>query len=204
MLNDSRVLNYVKRNLGFPFMHLEWKDEEILEYAKEETIREWSYYVPDVKKIGLNLQAEANKVPGRVNEWYINEPEGREILNVVDVYFDQGELFALGHPPFGVFNHFELRDELIHKGYVFKTWEGRLIQVGFKTPSPGAMQSNEFDFSIANDSLAKILELSSGESVELTYKEYFNAVPWRGASNYIVTDIVSIEKPKDSSGGLPY
>ena len=110
MLNDSRVLNYVKRNLGFPFMHLEWKDEEILEYAKEETIREWSYYVPDVKKIGLNLQAEANKVPGRVNEWYINEPEGREILNVVDVYFDQGELFALGHPPFGVFNHFELRD----------------------------------------------------------------------------------------------
>ena len=41
MLNDARVLNYIKRNLGFPFMHLEWSDEEILEYVKEETIREW-------------------------------------------------------------------------------------------------------------------------------------------------------------------
>ena len=55
MLDDSRVLNYIKRNLGFPFMHLEWTDEEILEYTKEETIREWSYYVPDVKKMNLNL-----------------------------------------------------------------------------------------------------------------------------------------------------
>jgi len=110
MLNDSRVLNYVKRNLGFPFMHLEWSDEEILEYVKEETIREWSYYIPDVKKIPLNLQLEANRVPGRTNEFYLFEPEGREILNVVDIYFDQGELYALGHPPFGVFSHFELRD----------------------------------------------------------------------------------------------
>jgi len=110
MLNDSRVLNYIKRNLGFPFMHLEWSDEEILEYIKEETIREWSYYIPDVKKMPLNPQLEANKVPGRTNEFYLNEPDGREILNVVDIYFDSGNLYALGHPPFGVFNEFELRD----------------------------------------------------------------------------------------------
>ncbi|MHA1814483.1 MAG: hypothetical protein ACTSX1_00610 [Candidatus Heimdallarchaeaceae archaeon] len=110
MLNDARVLNYVKRNLGFPFMHLEWSDEEILEYVKEETIREWSYYIPDVQKMPLNFQLESNKVPGRSNEFYMFEPEGREILNVVDIYFDQGELYALGHPPFGVFTHFELRD----------------------------------------------------------------------------------------------
>ena len=91
-------------------MHLEWSDEEILDYVKTDTIRDWSYYVPDVKKIGVNLQAESNKVPGKANEFYISEPEGREILNVKDVYFDQGNLYALGHPPFGVFNEFELRD----------------------------------------------------------------------------------------------
>ena len=110
MLNDARVLSYIKKNLGFPFMHLEWNDEEILEYVKEETIREWSYYVPDKKKMPVNLQLDANKVPGRVNEWYLNEPEGREILNVVEIYFDQGHLYALGHPPFGVFSEFEIRD----------------------------------------------------------------------------------------------
>ncbi len=110
MLNDARVLNYIKRNLGFPFMHLEWQDDEILEYVKEETIREWSYYVPDVKKMNVNVQLEANKVPGRINEFYLNEPEGREILNVKDIYFDQGTLYALGHPPLGVFTHGELPD----------------------------------------------------------------------------------------------
>jgi len=110
MLNDAKVLGYIKRNLGFPFMHLEWSDEEILEYVKADTIREWSYYIPDVKKMPLNLGLETNKVPGRINEWYLAEPEGREILNVIEIYFDQGDLYALGHPPFGVFSHFELRD----------------------------------------------------------------------------------------------
>jgi len=110
MLNDARVLNYVKRNLGFPFMHLEWSDEEILEYIKEDTIRGWSYYIPDIKKMPLNLSLEANRVPGRINEFYLNEPDGREILNIKDIYFDQGDLYALGHPPFGVFSEFELRD----------------------------------------------------------------------------------------------
>jgi hypothetical protein len=32
---------------------------------------------------------------------------------------------------------------VVRKGYIFKTWEGRLIQEGFKTPLPGAMQSND-------------------------------------------------------------
>jgi len=27
MLDDAKVLKYIKRNLGFPFMHLEWSDE---------------------------------------------------------------------------------------------------------------------------------------------------------------------------------
>jgi len=110
MLNDAKVLKYIKRNLGFPFMHLEWNDDEILDYVKSDTIRDWSYYVPNVKKMPLNLAQESIKVPGRANEWYLNEPEGREILNVIEIYFDQGELYALGHPPFGVFSEFELRD----------------------------------------------------------------------------------------------
>ncbi|MCK7540531.1 MAG: hypothetical protein MZV63_61380 [Marinilabiliales bacterium] len=56
---------------------------------------------------------------------------------------------------------------LVRKGYIFKTWEGRLIQTGFKTPTPGAIQSNEFEFSITNDSLALVLERASGKFVEL-------------------------------------
>jgi hypothetical protein len=88
---------------------------------------------------------------------------------------------------------------IVKKGYMFKTWEGRIIQEGFKSETAGALQSNEFDFSIENDSIAKVLELNSGKFLELRYKEYFNAIPWRGNSNYIVSDIISIKDPKGKS-----
>lgn len=83
---------------------------------------------------------------------------------------------------------------IVYKGYVWKTWEGRLIQTGFKTPAPGTIQSNEFEFSITNDSIAHLLELNSGNFVELRYKEYLHDLPWRGKSRYIVTEIIRIEE----------
>ena len=92
---------------------------------------------------------------------------------------------------------------VVKKGYVFKTWEGRIIQEGFKTPNPNQMQSNEFDFSILDDAIAQKLERYSGKFVELRYKEYLNAIPWRGNSNYIVTEILEVENPADHET-LPY
>jgi hypothetical protein len=81
---------------------------------------------------------------------------------------------------------------IVHKGYLFKTWEGKVIQTGIKSYTPGAIQSNEFEFSINNDSVAKILELNSGKFVELRYKEYVHSLPWRGNSKYVVSEIVHI------------
>jgi len=92
---------------------------------------------------------------------------------------------------------------IVKKGYIFKTWEGRLIQQGFKTPTPNQMQSNEFEFSIAEDSIAHVLERFSGRFVELRYKEYLNAIPWRGNSSYVVTEILQVEQPSDLQT-LPY
>jgi len=110
MLNQSLVLEYVKKNLGFPFMHLEMEDEQILEYITNHTLKEFSYYVPEVKVVPVDISVSSNKVPGKANEYYISDPQGLEILNVKGIYFDQSDLYALGHPPFGVFNHFELRE----------------------------------------------------------------------------------------------
>ncbi len=88
---------------------------------------------------------------------------------------------------------------VVNKGYVFKTWEGRLIQTGYRSRVPGAIQSNEFEFSIASDAVAEQLKLSSGKFVELTYKEYLGALPWRGNTKYIVDSVISIsEKPLTS------
>lgn len=91
----------------------------------------------------------------------------------------------------------------VKKGFIFKTYEGRLIQDGFKSATPGALQSNEFEFSVTSDSIASILERNSGKIVELRYKEYLHPLPWRGMSNYVVTEVLKSEmetNPKE----LPY
>lgn len=92
---------------------------------------------------------------------------------------------------------------LVKKGYIFKTWEGRLIQAGFKTPAPGSMQSNEFDFSVANDSIGALLERNSGKFVEVRYKEYLHSLPWRGMSHYIVVEVLKVSDSGPQSL-LPY
>jgi hypothetical protein len=91
----------------------------------------------------------------------------------------------------------------VRKGVVFKTYEGRLIQDGFKTASPGALQSNEFEFSVANDSVAAILDRSSGKIVELRYKEYNHSLPWRGMSNYVVIEVLKADAVNNNNT-LPF
>jgi len=86
---------------------------------------------------------------------------------------------------------------VVYKGFVFKTYEGKLIQSGFKPSMDGGIQSNEFEFSIARKSIAENLMKAGGKTVELHYTEYFKAIPWRGYSRYIVDDIVNISEDKD-------
>ena len=81
----------------------------------------------------------------------------------------------------------------VKKGYVFKTYEGRLIQKGFWSSTPGSLQSNEFEFSVVDDSIASVLEHCSGKKVELRYKEYLHPLPWRGKSNFVVNEILQVE-----------
>lgn len=109
MLNQSRVLNYVKDNLGFNFMTVEMTDEQIIDYFTTYTVRTFSYYFPDVNRINLNPLLESNQVSGRGNEYYVNDPEGLEILNIKNIYFDQSDLYANCHPPIGPFSQGELR-----------------------------------------------------------------------------------------------
>lgn len=81
---------------------------------------------------------------------------------------------------------------VVHKGIIFKTYEGRLIQSGYWSNKPGGIQSNEFNFSITDPAIADSLMNAGGEIVDLHYKEYFGALPWRGYSKYIVDRIIRI------------
>jgi hypothetical protein len=84
---------------------------------------------------------------------------------------------------------------VVKKGFVFKTYEGKMIQAGLKSNSPNSMQSNEFIFSISNAAIANKLMVNSGKNVELHYTEYLGSVPWRGYSEFIVDSIIAINDP---------
>ena len=81
----------------------------------------------------------------------------------------------------------------VYKGYVFKTYEGRLIQAGYNSKNTNAtIQSNEFNFSVKDEEVAKQLERCAGKFVELHYKEYLGALPWRGVTKYVVDSVLSV------------
>lgn len=82
---------------------------------------------------------------------------------------------------------------VVHKGVIFKTYEGKLIQSGLRSRTAGTVQSYEFEFSVRDAELAQKLMLQGGRTVELHYKEYFGALPWRGFTKFIVDSIVSSE-----------
>lgn len=97
------------------------------------------------------------------------------------VYFRYYWVFADGTKA-GVLNTFQ------RKGYIWKTYEGKIIQSGFKAN----VQSNEFEFSVVNERVAKTLLENSGREVELHYKSYFGALPWRGMQKFIVDSVYEI------------
>ncbi len=81
---------------------------------------------------------------------------------------------------------------VVRKGYLFKTYEGKLIQSGFRGGMAGSIQSYEFEFSVENERIATTLMENSGKQFDLHYKEYLGAIPWRGNTKYIVDSILSM------------
>ncbi|MBC7627029.1 MAG: hypothetical protein H7254_07050 [Ferruginibacter sp.] len=80
----------------------------------------------------------------------------------------------------------------VKKGNIFKTYEGKLIQSGFRAQGVAGVQSYEFEFSVTNDSIANVLMNNSGSYFDLHYKEYKGTVPWRGFSPFIVDKIITM------------
>lgn len=91
---------------------------------------------------------------------------------------------------------------VVYKGVLFKTYEGKLIQTGIRSKAAGSIQSYEFEFSVENEALARELMLQGGKTLELHYKEYFGALPWRGFTKFIVDSIVTVRPAEQGKQGV--
>ena len=87
----------------------------------------------------------------------------------------------------------------MRKGYMFKTYEGKIIQSGFKAN----VQSNEFNFSVTKENVAQTLLNNAGREVEVHYIEYFGALPWRGMERYIVDSVYQVRGSDTNNGITP-
>ncbi len=82
------------------------------------------------------------------------------------------------------------------KGILFKTYEGKIILSGFRAN----VQSNEFSFSVTREDVAAELLKISGKEVNVHYRQYFGALPWRGMQQYIVDSIYEVRgDPRETS-----
>ncbi|MFT3703649.1 MAG: hypothetical protein QM802_14895 [Agriterribacter sp.] len=87
----------------------------------------------------------------------------------------------------------------VKKGYIFKTYEGKLIQSGIRSLSPNTIQSYDFEFSVSNEKVAQTLMANSGKIFDLYYKEYNGALPWRGFKKYVVDSIIAMKDPNSTN-----
>ena len=109
------------------------------------------------------------------------------------IYWRYFFVFAEGTKA-GVLNTFQ------KKGYLFKTYEGQLIQSGFRGNATTAIQSNQFSFSVTDEKVAERLMQNSGKDMELHYKRYIGTLPWRGMQVFIIDSVYQISNPNNMNG----
>lgn len=85
-----------------------------------------------------------------------------------------------------------LLQKLSHKGNIFKTYEGELVQRSIVSTTNVGIASEKFYFSVAIDSVAKAMQNFEGKNVKLHYQQKNGTLPWRGESEYIV-DAIEID-----------
>jgi hypothetical protein len=82
-----------------------------------------------------------------------------------------------------------LLQKLSHKGNIFKTYEGELVQRSIVSTSNVGIASEKFYFSVVSDSVAKSMQNLEGKNVKLHYLQKNGTLPWRGESVYIVDGV---------------
>ena len=99
MLTVPKVVNFVKRKLGFPHIVLELSDSEIEEQMLYSSIVEFSKYLPHTNELVINTDKKENKTK-QENVFLIHDPDECDIIGVSEVIFPQNNLLINNYPYF--------------------------------------------------------------------------------------------------------
>lgn len=118
------------------------------------------------------------------------------VLIVVILVFGGLMVYWRFYYSFGEGNKSGLLIQFMKKGYIFKTYEGEIIQAGLRSYPNTPVATKDFTFSVSDPAVADSLMGYEGKEVVLHYTEYFGALPWRGHSNYVVDKILFVREPQ--------
>jgi len=97
------------------------------------------------------------------------------------------------------------------KGTIFKTYEGVILQPGIRSAKTGGLNTNEFHFSVTDETVADSLKKCIGMQVLVHYNKYPKNLAWRGENNnpdnkedgqYVVDKILSVKPAVNSYNNL--
>lgn len=75
------------------------------------------------------------------------------------------------------------------KGYIFKTYEGEINQIGMNA----GLANNLWDFSVKDPAVADALEKKVGKNVSLHYRQINRSFAWQGDTNYFVDSVSEVK-----------
>jgi hypothetical protein len=123
------------------------------------------------------------------------------LLSVIGyVFFSYYKVYDAGARE-GILYNFSL------KGTIFKTYEGVILQPGIRSAKAGGLNTNEFHFSVTDETVADSLKKCIGMQVLVHYNKYSKNLAWRGENNnldnkedgqYVVDKIESV-KPANNA-----
>ena len=101
--------------------------------------------------------------------------------------------------------------KISRKGDIFKTYEGEIMQPGFRAGA-GSINSNNFKFTAANEEVSKKLNAATGKTVKIHYIQYRRTLPWRGENyntdnaetgQYVVDNVLEVSAAPAAATPLP-
>jgi hypothetical protein len=113
MLSWSFIVQRIKEEMSLPFQMLEKSDEQIIDYLKRNALRKFTFYFPQVWRLTLNCADPSLRVPGRYSEFFLIDPDEREIKTVTAFYPTIGTHLFNNHPFMGAWTANEVPEFLL-------------------------------------------------------------------------------------------
>ena len=96
LVNINDVIQYCKRECGFPYTSIELSDEDIINIIKFESLQLFEQYVPDLGRRTINKGSKKFRV--KKNLYWVIDPLDREVFWVQSVEPEESELLANVYP----------------------------------------------------------------------------------------------------------